>query len=131
MLSLLISTIIDYSMVMHEPNAPIQPLDHVIREDLAAMRTYIERIEVFRNQTQLLILLRIPTENNGHEVPALEALTANMLDIIWYKNSGYWASIRSNDFPEAILVRNTLAAVHEYYENIVEHYPNCNSRMNE
>lgn len=117
-------------MVLLEPFEPFPPLDREsIREDLAAMRVYLQKAEVFRNQTQLLILMRIPTENNVSEVPALDILTINMIDTIWNKHNGFWATIRTGTFPEAILVRRTLAAVHEFYNNVVDHYPNYDTRM--
>ncbi len=101
----------------------------MIRDELAGMRDYLQRIEVFRNQTQLLLLLQIPTENNVGVVPALDVITINMIDIIWNNHNGFWASIRAEAFPEAETVRRTLAAIHDFYDDIVAYYPNYNTHM--
>lgn len=117
-------------MILVGPLEPFTPLDReTIRNDLAAMRTFLRRATAFRNQTQLSILLRTSTEVNIGEVPALDILAMGILDIIWTKHRGFWASIRSGTSPEAVLVQSSLAAVHRFYNDIVDHYPNYNTHM--
>lgn len=110
-------------------NSP-PPLDReTIRSELARMRIYCQQVEAFRIQTQPQILSRGHTVVDIPDVPALIALTTNIRNVIWEKHNGYWASIRSNASSEALLIRRTLSAVHEFYEIMVEHYPNFNTHL--